>query len=484
MKYRYPRLVLIAFLIIIGIWVNLPSNSGISIGSFTRSLNVVLGLDLQGGLQVLLEVPQGFQVTPEDMNVARQILENRSNGLGVSEVMFQVAGTRRIVGDFPGLTNTQDVIDVLKTTGQMEFVDLGDTPMDPGTVIQTDLGANGQVATPPEGTTTPDTTTTPEATTTPDATATPSAATGDQSQSQQTNPTGAATDKVWHTILTGDQLKNVQVKTDQLGKYVITFDLKPDGAKIFGDFTSQNVGKYLAIVLDKRVLSAPVIEGAITDGSVQISGSFTYQSANDLAVSMRYGSLPIPLQEVETRVVGPTLGANSLNKSLLAGIIGFAVITLFMLIYYRLPGLIAMLAIVTYGLITLTVYKLIPVTLTLPGIAGFLLSTGGALDANILIFERFKEELRSGRKIGQALELGMKRAWPSIRDSNIATLITSAILFWFGSAYGASTVKGFALTLALGVIISLFSALVVTRAFMTETLNAFQPKNLQRWLGI
>jgi len=130
------------------------------------------------------------------------------------------------------------------------------------------------------------------------------------------------------------------------------------------------------------------------------------------------------------------------------------------------------------------VYKLIPVTLTLPGIAGFLLSTGGALDANILIFERFKEELRSGRKIGQALELGMKRAWPSIRDSNIATLITSAILFWFGSAYGASTVKGFALTLALGVIISLFSALVVTRAFMTETLNAFQPKNLQRWLGI
>jgi preprotein translocase subunit SecD len=484
MKYRYPRLVLIAVLIIIGIWVNLPSNSGISIGSFTRSLNVVLGLDLQGGLQVLLEVPQGFQVTPEDMNVARQILENRSNGLGVSEVMFQVAGTRRIVGDFPGLTNTQDVIDVLKTTGQMEFVDLGDTPMDPGTVIQTDLGANGQVATPPEGTTTPDTTTTPEATTTPDATATPSAATGDQSQSQQTNPTRATTDKVWHTILTGDQLKNVQVKTDQLGKYVITFDLKPDGAKIFGDFTSQNVGKYLAIVLDKRVLSAPVIEGAITDGSVQISGSFTYQSANDLAVSMRYGSLPIPLQEVETRVVGPTLGADSLNKSLLAGIIGFVVITLFMLIYYRLPGLIAMLAIVTYGLITLTVYKLIPVTLTLPGIAGFLLSTGGALDANILIFERFKEELRSGRKIGQALELGMKRAWPSIRDSNIATLITSAILFWFGSAYGASTVKGFALTLALGVIISLFSALVVTRAFMTETLNAFQPKNLQRWLGI
>jgi preprotein translocase subunit SecD len=485
MKYRYPRLVLIGLLILIGIWVNLPNNSGISIGNFTRSLNVVLGLDLQGGLQVLLEVPQGFQVTPEDMNVARQILENRSNGLGVSEVMFQVAGTRRIVGDFPGLTNTQDVIDVLKTTGQMEFVDLGDTYLDPGTVIQTDLGANGQVA--PESQATPSTTTTPESTTTPDATATPSAAAGDQGSTSQTSPgsTGqTTTDKVWHTILTGDQLKNVQVKTDQLGKYVITFDLKPEGAQIFGDFTSANVGKYLAIVLDKKILSAPVIEGAITDGSVQISGSFTYQTANDLAVSMRYGSLPIPLQEVETRVIGPTLGADSLNKSLLAGIIGFAVITLFMLIYYRLPGFIAMLAIVTYGLITLTVYKLIPVTLTLPGIAGFLLSTGGALDANILIFERFKEELRSGRKIGQALELGINRAWPSIRDSNIATLITSAILFWFGSAYGASTVKGFALTLALGVIISLFSALVVTRAFMTETLNAFQPKNLQRWLGI
>lgn len=215
-----------------------------------------------------------------------------------------------------------------------------------------------------------------------------------------------------------------------------------------------------------------------------IEGSFTYESANALAIQLRYGSLPIPLEEVETRVIGPTLGQDSLNKSLIAGVIGFVIIALFMLIYYRLPGAISILAIAIYGLITLTIYKLIPVTLTLPGIAGLLLSTGGALDANILMFERLKEELRGGRKMGQALELAWKRAWPSIRDSNIATLITSIILFAFGSSYGASTVKGFALTLGLGVGISLFSAFFVTRTFLNEILNALNITNLKRWFGI
>ena len=187
---------------------------------------------------------------------------------------------------------------------------------------------------------------------------------------------------------------------------------------------------------------------------------------------------------IQSRVIGPTLGQDSLSRSLVAGIVGFILITLFMLIYYRLPGFVAILALVTYGVITLAIYKVLPVTLTLPGIAGFLLGTGGALDANILIFERFKEELRNGRKLGQALELGWKRAWPSIRDSNAATLITSAILFWFGSAFGASTVKGFALTLALGVLISLFGAIIVTRAFLNEVLALIKPTNYSRWFGI
>jgi preprotein translocase subunit SecD len=169
---------------------------------------------------------------------------------------------------------------------------------------------------------------------------------------------------------------------------------------------------------------------------------------------------------------------------MVAGIVGFILISLFMLLYYRLPGFVAVLAIITYGVITLAIYKLLPVTLTLPGIAGLMLSTGGALDANILIFERLKEELRGGRKLDQALTIGWRRAWPSIRDSNVATLITSIIIFVFGSAFGASIVKGFALTLAIGIIISLFGALVVTRAFLYEVLNIFKPTNYSRWFGI
>ena len=470
MKYRYLRIGIIVFLIAVGIWLNFPNNSGLKIGSFERSLDVVLGLDLQGGLQVLLEVPEGFSATAQDLNVARQILENRSNGLGVSEVIFQVAGTRRILGEFPGLTETEEVVDVLKTTGQLEFVDLGDTYLPPGTQIITDLGLTQeqieQMKSPSE---------------------TSELGTAEQELVQDAAPTAEEdlTTQVWHTVMTGDQLQNVQVNTDQLtGAYVITFELKPEGTEIFKEHTTNNVGKYLSIVLDKKVISTPSINTAITKGEAEISGDFTYETANNLAVQLRYGSLPIPLEEVETRVIGPTLGQDSLQKSLTAGVIGFIIITLFMLIYYRLPGSLAVLAIFVYGLITLTIYKLIPVTLTLPGIAGFLLSTGGALDANILIFERLKEELRSGKKIGQALDLGWKRAWPSIRDSNAATLITSAILFWFGSAYGATSVKGFALTLAIGVVISLFSAIVITRTFLNEILPPLNITNFKRWFGI
>lgn len=215
-----------------------------------------------------------------------------------------------------------------------------------------------------------------------------------------------------------------------------------------------------------------------------ISGNFTYETANALAVQLRYGSLPIPLKVVETRTVNPRLGADSLQKSLIAGAIGFSIVILFMALYYRLPGIIADLVILMYAAIAFALFRYIPVTLTLPGIAGFLLSTGSALDANILIFERLKEELRAGRTIRQALDLGWKRAWPSIRDSNIATLITCAILFWFGSSFGATIVKGFSLTLALGVGVSLFTALFVTRTLLGLVLQLFQPEDEARWFGI
>ncbi len=478
MSRRYLNLAIILLFLGISIWIDLPNNSGIHLGNFNRSLETVRGLDLQGGLQVLLEVdlPESTAVDAQSLQDARQILENRSNALGVSEVVFQVAGNRRIVGEFPGLTNTEEVINVLKETGQLEFVDMGSTPVQEGTVIVTDLGQNS-------GT---DAIVTPTVTSEP--TAEPSATAAADAAGTTPQPTTEATSTpevtVWHTIMTGDQLKTVSVTTNTVGQYVVQFELEPEGKQIFADFTSNNVGKYLGLVLDKKVISSPSIRTAITEGSGVIEGNFTYETANALAVQLRYGSLPIPLKVVESKVIGPTLGQDSLSKSLLAGIIGFAVVTLFMILYYRLPGIVAILSIICYAIFTLALFKLIPVTLTLPGIAGFLLSTGGALDANILIFERLKEELRAGRTLHQAVDLAWKRAWPSIRDSNIATLITSVILFWFGSSFGASIVKGFALTLALGVGVSLLSAILVTRTFLNIVIDLIGPVKRPAWFGL
>jgi len=452
MNRRYVNLILILVLLAVVIWIDLPTNPGIHIGNFDKQISTVLGLDLRGGMQVILkaDLPDEATITTQAMQDARQILENRSNGLGVSEVQFQVAGDRNIVGEFPGASNAEDVIASIKETGQLEFVDTGTTFLPAGTEIQTDIGLTEKVTTVP----------------------TP---TEDQIK-----------DTVWHTVMTGTDLKSVAVQRDpNTGEYVVAFELMPEGSKIFADHTSNNTGKYLSLVLDKKVVSTPRINTAITDGVGEITGGFTVDSANELAVQLRYGSLPIPLKVEQIRVIGPTLGQDSLNKSLVAGGIGFIIVFLFMAIFYKLPGVIADLAIIIYALVTYALFRFIPVTLTLPGIAGFLLSTGSALDANILIFERLKEELRNGRTLQQAIDLGWKRAWPSIRDSNLATLITSAILFWFGSTFGASFVKGFALTLSLGVGVSLLSAIVVTRTFLGIALDIIKhPEDHLNWFGI
>jgi preprotein translocase subunit SecD len=274
------------------------------------------------------------------------------------------------------------------------------------------------------------------------------------------------------------------VGLDQSGQPAIDFVLSTEGTSIFGQHTAANIDKILAITLDKRVISAPSINGAIPSGQGQISGSFTAESANALAVQLRYGSLPIPLKVVETRIIGPTLGEDSLRKSLMAGAIGMVIVVLFMGIYYRLPGMVADVSIVFYAAFAFAIFKYFHFTLTLPGIAGFLLSTGAALDANILIFERIKEELRGGRNLVQAVDQGWIRAWPSIWESNVTTIITSLILYWFGSTFGATIVKGFSLTLALGVGISLFTAIYITRSLLALALQTFKPTNLQRWFGI
>jgi preprotein translocase subunit SecD len=451
----YARLVFIVIVAALAIWVDTvpeiqiqnPFNDAVL---FQQSVKPRLGLDLQGGLQVLLEadLPEETDIDTAELETARAIVENRTNALGVSENVIQVAGERRIVGEFPGAEDSDAILDIIQQTGLLEFVDTGDYRPEEGTVLLTDFASgSGEIPTPA----------------------------ADASAESQT---------VYHTIMTGKELTSVNVGVDTRGSPAIDFVLSPEGTTIFADHTAANIGKILTITLDKRVVSAPSINGAIPSGQGQISGSFTADSANALAVQLRYGSLPIPLKVVETRVIGPTLGEDSLRKSLIAGAIGMTIVILFMGIYYRLPGLTANVSILLYAAILFAIFKFLGVTLTLPGIAGIMLSTGSALDANILVFERLKEELRGGRVLKQAFDQAWSRAWPSIRDSNIAALITSAILFWFGNTFGATIVKGFSLTLALGVIISLFSSLYITRTLLALALDSFKPKNLERWFGV
>jgi protein-export membrane protein SecD len=290
-------------------------------------------------------------------------------------------------------------------------------------------------------------------------------------------------EQIYSTVMTGKELDTVNVSLDQYGKPEIQFALKPDGTRIFADFTSRSVGQFLCIVLDKRVISCPRIQTAITDGSARITGEFTLEEARSLAIQLKYGALPVPLRIETTRSVGPTLGQDSVQKSVRAGAIGLCAVLLFMLIYYRLPGFLAALALIIYALLNFALFKLIPVTLTLPGITGFLLSTGMAVDANILIFERMKEELRWGRSLSAAINAGFDRAWTSIRDSNLSTIITCVILYWFGSNFGASVVRGFAITLFIGVVISMFTAVTVTRTFISFVFDVFGERLQDRkWL--
>src|SRR5271157_1934432 len=485
-------LVVIVLLIAFSLWVDLSKNISIADPTNDKLLvnlntDIHLGLDLRGGLQTLLQadVPNCASVDPAELNVTRQILESRANALGVSEVTMQVAGNCRIVAEFPGINNPEQVVAALQQTGLLEFVDMGSNPVPVGTVIKTDYGQTSAAQKPVANGTAQSATTNPNLTATvqPAMTATP-LANATPSATAQSSATTTAPVTIYHTVMTGAALDTVAVQTSSVGQYEIAFTLKSSGTQVFSDYTTANVGKYLAIVLDKKVISVPVINSAITGGQGVIQVNFTVDTANALAVQLRYGSLPVPVKVVESETVGPTLGAESVRKSLLAGAIGLTVVILFMGLYYRLPGILADLALVTYTLISLMLFKVIPIFLTLPGIAGFILSIGMAVDANVLIFERLKEELRSGRTLRQAIDLGWSRAWPSIRDSNSSTLITCFILYIFGNTFGASIVKGFSINLALGVVISLFTAIIVTRTYLHLVLDNLKLDEHPNWFGL
>jgi len=403
-----------------------PKNVSLGYGDFriSRDLSYRLGLDLQGGTQLTYEVDMN-EIPEVDRESAfesvRSIIDRRINLLGVSEPTIQTvrAGDAyRLIVELPGISDTEEAINLIGQTAQLNFWE-GD--------------ANAAID---------------------EREATDSAGLLKQSL------TAILSNNPKETDLSGKDLKRAQVIFDQQsGVPQVQIEFTQDGAKKFAEITKRNVGKIVAIVLDDEVISAPVVQQEIVGGSAVITGSSDVDEARRLSIALNAGALPAPLELVAQSTIGPSLGKVSLEKSLFAAIIGFLTVALFMFYIYRREGFLACIALGIYALMVLFIFKLIPVTLTLAGIAGFILSIGMAVDANILIFERMKEELSHGKPRKIAIQNGFKRAWPSIRDSNITSIITTIILFYFGSGI----VRGFALTLFIGIVVSMFSAITVSR---------------------
>jgi preprotein translocase subunit SecD len=395
----------------------LPGNPGIHLGGFTRQ-GAKLGLDLQGGTQLTLQadltnVPADQQGSA--MQGVLNVIERRVNAYGVAEPEIQMLGADRIIVQLPGLKDTEEAKKLIGQTAKLEFKE---------------RDASGQWV----------------------------PATG-QLNGQTIALTGAY-------LVPGHQQVTF---ASRAGLPEVAFEFNSDGAQVFGQITQRLLQKPLGIFLDGQEISSPTVQAVLTSTGV-ITG-LTLEQARLLALQLNAGALPVPVSIQSETTVDATLGADSVHKSIVAGELALIVVIGFMLLYYRLPGLAASGALLVYAFVTLSVFKLIPVTLTLAGIAGFILSVGMAVDANILIFERMKEELRSGKTIAAAIRAGEDRAWPSIRDSNTSTLITCVVLYFFGQQFGATIIMGFALVLGIGVVLSLFSAIFVTRTFLELLLS-------------
>lgn len=471
--------VLLAIIVVtlVAAWVSLPSGF-LDVGNFKEDRNIHIheGLDLQGGLQVILEArpPAGQSVDGDVLNGTRDTIERRVGGLGVSEPLIQTRGNDQIVVELPGVDDPDAAVNLLRETALLEIIDTQGTPLNVGTRVNTSLGA----AVLPDTSATPDMSApgspTADAGATPDASATPEA-------SPTAPPVATVDGPTYETIVSGADIADAYPTQDNFGTIVVGFELKGEAADKFYQYTSSHIGQPMSIVVDKVVINTATINNAISDRG-QISG-LSSQEVTDLSLQLKSGALAVPLEVVQSRTVGPTLGQDSIDKSIVAGIVGLTLVALMMILYYRIPGLLSVVALLIYTSITFALFKLIPVTLTLAGIAGFILSIGMAVDANVLIFARLKDELRSGRTIRNAIEAGFDHAWPSIRDSNIATMITCVILYWFGRYTGASIIQGFALTLFVGVVVSMFTAIIVTRTLLRVILN-IRPITNQWWLGV
>ena len=391
---------------------------------FVFTLPTKLGLDLVGGSRLTLEAQTTdtiATITPDMMDSLKFAIEKRVNSLGVSEVVVQKAGDKRLIIEIPDVSDPEQAKKYLGDTAELEFKE--QKKLDDGTIEWVSTG------------------------------------------------------------LTGKDLKKSSVVTDQAGQWVVGLEFNNKGAQKFAELTKRLVGQPMAIFFNGELQSAPNIKDVITGGSAVISGGdeggFKYETAKEMVDLLNAGALPIPAKIIEENVVGPTLGADSVAKSLNAGIIGLAAVAIFMILLYRVQGVIAVIALCIYALLVYAIFKIIPVTLTLAGIAGFILSIGMAVDANILIFERTKEELHSGKRLLTAVKTGFDRAFTSIFDSNMTTMITCAILY----IYGTSIVRGFALTLAIGVAISMFTAITVSRSLMEVVIGADHMKHPE-WFGL
>ena len=378
-----------------------------------QPMDTRLGLDLRGGLRGEYQViaTDDQQVTPEILETTRSIIEQRVNATGLSEPIVQTQGANRISVEIPGVENVDQVRDLIGSTGRLDFVPVP-AEFSPSVVDGAPLPAGMDAA----------------------------------------------------PLFSGDEIAVAQPGYGQTGQPEVQFTLKETGTRLFAEFTTQAAPtrQRFAIVLDGSVVSAPGVRTAIPNGQAVIEGNFTVAEMNNLVTVLKYGALPLEINEVGFSQVSATLGQSFLEQSLVAGAIGLGLVCLFMLLHYRLPGAVAIIALIYYGIVMLAVFRFIPVTLTLAGVAAAVLSIGMAVDANVLIFERTKEELRAGKTVSSAVEAGFNRAWTSIFDANVSSLITGAILYYFGSPI----IKGFALVLILGVIVSMFTALTLSRQIL------------------
>ncbi|MBI4359107.1 MAG: protein translocase subunit SecD [Candidatus Nealsonbacteria bacterium] len=407
-----------------------------------------LGLDLQGGTHLLYQADLNNIAVADQKNALaglRDVIERRVNLFGVREPQVLVEEkSQRLIVELAGVNDVQEAIKMIGQTPFLEF-------REPRPEEQTNLILAKQKEL--EGKT--------------------------YEEAQQVADWQLALEDPYFmpTQLTGRYLKKADLAfAPTTNKPVVSIQFNDEGAKLFEELTTKNVGKPLAIYIDNALLSRPVVQEAIKGGQAQITGDFTVEAGRELARNLNAGALPVPIKLVSQETIGPSLGQASLEKSLKAGLIGFGLVFVFMLLFYRLPGLLASLALAIYIALVLSLFKIIPVTLTLAGIAGFILSIGMAVDANILIFARMREELKQGKSLSLAVEDGFKRAWPSIRDSNANSIIVTLILFGFGVGF----VKGFALTLMVGIVLSLFSAIFLTRNFLRLVENTFLAR--AKWL--